>query len=76
MSALGAPAGAYPNVLFGRRMFFENAATKRAGTLFLRIGQELSFFLISSSRESTHAFSAVFPCLIPIPYGSARNVSS
>jgi hypothetical protein len=35
VSALGAPAGAYPNVLFGRRMLFENPATQRAGPLFL-----------------------------------------
>ena len=35
----------------------------------------VSFFRISSSRESTQRFSATFPCLIPIPYGSARNVS-
>ena len=35
----------------------------------------VSFFRISSSRESTHRFSATLPCLIPIPYGSSRNVS-
>ena len=30
---------------------------------------------ISSSRAFTHRFSAVFPCLMPMPYGSARNGS-
>ena len=67
VSALGVPGGAYPNVLFGRRMFFENAVTNRAGTLFLRMDMNVSFFRISSSRESTQRFSATFPCLIPIP---------
>ena len=57
-------------------MFFEKPATKRAGTLFLRIVMKMSFCFISVSRESTQRFSATFPCLIPIPYGPARNVSS
>jgi hypothetical protein len=75
VSALGAPGGAYVNVLFGRRMFFEKPATNRAGTLLRSIDMNVSFLRISSSRESTQRFSAVFPCLIPIPYGRARNVS-
>ena len=36
---------------------------------------KVSFLRISSSRESTHCFIAMFPCLMPIPYGSARNAS-
>ena len=33
----------------------------------------VSFFRISSSRESTQRFSATFPCLIPIPYGQREE---
>src|SRR5262249_20195107 len=76
VSTLGAVADAYENVLFGRRMFFENELRNRAGTFALRIGMNWSFFLMSSRRESTHAFSAVFPCLMPMPNGASRNVSS
>ncbi len=36
----------------------------------------MSFFFIIASRESTHRFSATFPCLIPIPYGASRKMSS
>jgi hypothetical protein len=39
VSALGAPGAGYPNVLFGRRMVFENEFTNRAGTFALRIGK-------------------------------------
>ena len=31
---------------------------------------------MTSRRASTHFFSAVLPCLIPMPYGSGRNRSS
>ena len=37
MSTLGSDAARYANVLFGRRMFLENAGTNRGATLFLMI---------------------------------------
>jgi len=46
-----------------------------AGTLALRIVLNVSRLRMTSSRESTQRLSAVLPCLIPMPYGSARNVS-
>jgi hypothetical protein len=57
-------------------MFFEKPFTKRAGTLLRSMPMNVSFFFIRARRESTHRFIAALPCLIPIPYGSARNVSS
>ena len=36
---------------------------------------KVSFLRISASRESTQRFIATLPCLIPIPYGSARKRS-
>ena len=43
--------------------------------MFFRIGKKRSRLRMSSSRESTHRFSATFPCLIPMPYGCERNRS-
>jgi len=62
--------------LLGRRMLREKSETNRSGTLFWRIDMKTSFLRISSRRESTHRFIAVCPSRIPIPYGSARNVSA
>ena len=56
-------------------MFFENGTTWAGGTVFFRIGKNRSRFFMRFRRESTHALSSVFPCLIPMPYGSGRNTS-
>ena len=64
----------YVNVLFGLRMFFWKPANTRAGTLFLRIVLNVSRLRITSRRELTQRLSAVFPCLIPMPYGSAEEL--
>ena len=60
-------------LLFGRRMFFENAGTNRGAMLSFMIGTNWSFAFISSRRESTHAFSSALPCLMPIPYGACEE---
>ena len=57
---LGAPGGAYPKRLFGRRMLREKPFTNRAGTWFRRIVMNRSCLRISSSRESTQRFIATF----------------
>src|SRR4051794_10352263 len=61
VSTLGAVGDAYENVLFGRRMFFENEFKNRGGTFAFRIGRNWSFFRISSRRESTQLFRAALP---------------
>ena len=46
-------------------MFFENGATCRGGTVFLRIGMKRSFFFMMFRRESTHALEGRVPLLDP-----------
>src|SRR4051794_23480486 len=75
VSTLGAVGDAYENVLFGRRMLFENDVRKRAGTLAFRIGKNRSFDFMRFSRESTHALRALLPCLMPMPNGACRKDS-
>ena len=41
-----------------------------------RIGKNMSFVRIRFRRASTHFFSAVLPCLMPMPNGASRNASS
>ena len=49
--------------------------TCAGGTVFFRIGRNRSRFFMRLRRESTHALSSVFPCLMPMPYGCGRNRS-
>ena len=69
------PAGAYPNVLFGRRMFFENAGTNRGGMLFLMIGMEMSFLLHQLEPRVDPALQRDVALLDPDPYGPRGRVS-
>ena len=50
-------------------------SSRTAAAMFaFRIGKNWSFLRIRSRRESTHAFSCVLPCLMPMPNGASRNV--
>ena len=63
-----------PKLLFGLRMFFWKVVHTLAGTLFFRIVLNVSRFFMTAARVDPGLERSV-ALLIPMPYGSARNVS-